>query len=67
MDAFGFDKSVQINLQLEQIKNQFHNSCSRLNTYADFQKPTVQWLSNNIRGRLSQTIVILGFFMKEIM
>ena len=37
MDAFGFEKSVLINLQLEEIQNQFHNSCSCLNILENFQ------------------------------
>ena len=61
MDTFGFEKSVIINLQLEQMQNQFHNSCSRLNIIATFQKPTLQWLSSNIRGRFKTTNCNTGF------
>ena len=61
MDTFGFDKSVLINLQLEHIKNQFNNACCRLNIYANFQKPTEQWLSNNIRGSFKSNNCNNGF------
>ena len=61
MDTFGFDKSVLINLQLEHIKNQFNNACCRLNIYANFQKPTEQWLSNNIRGNFKSNNCNTGF------
>ena len=65
MDTFGFEKSVIINLQLEQMQKQFHNSCSRLNIVATFQKPTFQWLGSNIRGRFKTSDCSTGFLYSK--
>ena len=61
MDTFGFETSLIINLQLEQMQKQFHNSCSRLNIVATFPKPTFQWLGSNIRGRFKTSDCRTGF------
>ena len=61
MDTFGFETSLIINLQLEQMQKQFLNACTRLNIVATFPKPTFQWLGSNIRGRFKTSDCKTGF------
>lgn len=51
MDSIGFNESFLLNLQLDQFRQQFKNSCNRENILTNYLKPTELWLSDNLRGK----------------
>ena len=51
MDSIGFNESFLLNLQLDQFRQHFKNSCNRENIETNYLKPTELWLSDNLRGK----------------
>ena len=51
MDSISFNESFLLNLQLDQFRQQFTNSCNRVNILTNYLKPSELWLSDTLRGK----------------